>query len=178
MDEMLKKYIDKLNASTMEQRRKELQHEYAALSLAMETLSDANAELQSRFSPALGQEAGRIFSALTDRKYAHVLLDRTLSASAASADGTPRSAAILSQGCADQLYLALRLAISRMVLPAEKQIPLILDDALTSFDDARLARALDWLIEESKQRQILLFTCQSRERSYLAGNKNVTFLHL
>ncbi|MBR2481554.1 MAG: AAA family ATPase [Oscillospiraceae bacterium] len=162
----------------LEQRRTQLQHEYHVIALAMETLNDANAELQSHFSPALGQEAGRIFSALTDGKYAHVLLDRTLSASAASADGTPRSAAILSQGCADQLYLALRLAISRMVLPAEKQIPLILDDALTSFDDARLARALDWLIEESKQRQILLFTCQSRERSYLAGNKNVTFLHL
>ena len=164
--------------SVLEQRRKELQHEYAALSLAMESLSDANAELQSRFAPALGEEAGRILSALTGGKYAHVLLDRSLSASAASEDGTPHSAAILSQGCADQLYLALRLALSRMVLPTGKPIPLILDDALMSFDDARLGYALDWLIEESKHRQILLFTCQSRERSYLAGRENVTFLHL
>lgn len=162
----------------LEQRRKELQHEHSALSLAMETLSDANAELQSRFAPALGEEAGRIFSALTDGKYAHVLLDRSLSASAASEDGAPRSAAILSQGCADQLYLALRLALSRMVLPGDKAIPLILDDALMSFDDTRLGYALDWLVEESKHRQILLFTCQSRERSYLAGNENVAFLQL
>lgn len=163
---------------TLEQRRKQLQHEYQALSLAMETLNDANAELQSRFSPALGQEAGRIFSALTGGKYAHVTLDRTLSASAASDGGTPRSAAVLSQGCADQLYLALRLAISRMVLPPKKQIPLILDDALTSFDDTRLGYALDWLAEEGKHRQILLFTCQSREHNYLAGREGVTFLRL
>ena len=162
----------------LEQRRKQLQHEYQSLALAMETLNDANAELQSRFSPALGQEAGRIFSALTDGKYSHILLDRTLSASAASDDGTPRSTAMLSQGCADQLYLALRLAISRMVLPSDKMIPLILDDALTSFDDARLAHTLEWLAEEGKHRQILLFTCQSRERSYLTGREDVTFLHL
>ena len=162
----------------LEQRRQELQHEYHAIALAMETLNDANAELQSRFSPALGQEAGRIFSALTDGKYSHVLLDRALSASAASADGTPRSTAALSQGCADQLYLSLRLAISRLVLPKEKTIPLILDDALTSFDDTRLGYALDWLAEEGKHRQILLFTCQSRERSYLAERDDVTFLQL
>lgn len=163
----------------LERRRLQLQHEHQALAMAMETLSDANAELQSRFSPALGQEAGRIFSALTGGKYGHILLDRTLSASASSeADTTPRSAALLSQGCADQLYLALRLAISRMVLPQNKQIPLILDDALTSFDDTRLAYALDWLAEEGKQRQILLFTCQSRERAYLAGRDGITFLQL
>lgn len=164
--------------TALETHRKKLQHEYNALSLALETLSDANAELQSRFAPALGQEAGRIFSTLTGGKYAHILLDRSFNASTSSEDGTPRSAAVLSQGCADQLYLALRLAISRIVLPKEKSIPLILDDALTSFDDTRLAFALDWLVEESKQRQILLFTCQSRERNYLTGRADVSFLHL
>ena len=75
---------------------------------------------------------------------------------------------------ADQLYLAVRLAICDMVLPAEKRVPLILDDALVSFDDDRLRAALDYLLAESEKRQILLFTCQKREMDYLQGRKNVT----
>ena len=55
-------------------------------------------------------------------------------------------------------------------------MPLILDDALLSFDDERLHAALDYLLEESKHRQILLFTCQKREGAYLDGRKNVTLL--
>ena len=60
----------------------------------------------------------------------------------------------------------------------EKHVPLLLDDALVSFDDRRLRAALDVLLAESEQRQILLFTCQTRERDYLAGHKNVTVLTL
>ena len=53
-------------------------------------------------------------------------------------------------------------------------MPLILDDALVSFDDDRLRAALDYLLAESEKRQILLFTCQKREMDYLQGRKNVT----
>ena len=70
----------------------------------------------------------------------------------------------------------MRLAICDMVLPEEKHVPLILDDALLSFEDERLHAALDYLLEESEKRQILLFTCQKREGAYLAGRKNVTLL--
>ena len=38
--------------------------------------------------------------------------------------------------------------------------------------------ALDALAELGRERQILLFTCQTRERDYLAGHKNVTVLTL
>ena len=103
--------------------------------------------------------------------------DLTLSAEAAG-DPMSRSIQLLSQGAADQLYLAVRLAICDMVLPAGKHVPLILDDALVTFDDTRLRAALDYLLAESAQRQILLFTCQSRERDYLADRENVNVLAL
>ncbi|MGM9619350.1 MAG: ATP-binding protein [Oscillospiraceae bacterium] len=158
-------------------RRQELQEQYDALALAMETLSDANAELQSRFSPELGREAGRFFSALTGGKYENILLDRSLNAAATErGEAVPRSAALLSQGGVDQLYLALRLAICHLVLPEEHSVPLVLDDALVSFDDTRLQYALAYLLEESRSRQILLFTCQSRERAFLEGKSGVTVL--
>ena len=152
-----------------------LREEYDAIVLAMEALEQANTTLQNRFSPALGARAAEIFSAITAGRYDRVLLSRDFSLSAEPAgDPVGRSIRLLSQGAADQLYLAVRLAICDMVLPAEKRVPLILDDALVSFDDDRLRAALDYLLAESEKRQILLFSCQKREMDYLSGRKNVT----
>ena len=152
-----------------------LQTEYNAIALAMDALTQANTTLQNRFSPALGARAAEIFSAITARRYGKVLLSRDFSLSAEMAgDPVGRSIRLLSQGAADQLYLAVRLAICDMVLPAEKRVPLILDDALVSFDDDRLRAALDYLLAESEKRQILLFSCQKREMDYLQDRENVT----
>ena len=169
-------------ADQLTQKQEELarlQQEYDAIALAMRALEQANTILETRFSPALGARAAKIFSALTGGKYDKVLLSRDLTLSAeAAGDPMSRSIQLLSQGAADQLYLAVRLAICDMVLPAEKRVPLILDDALVTFDDTRLQAALDYLLTESAQRQILLFTCQNRERDYLAGRENVNVLAL
>ena len=152
-----------------------LREEYDAIALAMEALEQANTTLQNRFSPALGARAAEIFSAITAGRYDRVLLSRDFSLSAEPAgDPVGRSIRLLSQGAADQLYLAVRLAICDMVLPEEKCVPLILDDALVSFDDDRLHAALDYLLAESEKRQILLFSCQKREMDYLSGRENVT----
>ena len=162
----------------LQQRRQQLaqsQEEYDAIALAMEVLDDANTTLQNRFSPALGARAAEIFARITGGRYQKVLLSRDFSLETDS-EGAQRSVQLLSQGASDQLYLAVRLAICDMVLPAENRVPLVLDDALLSFDDDRLHAALDYLLEESEQRQILLFTCQKREGAYLAGHKNVTLL--
>lgn len=159
-------------------RLEALQAEYDAIALAMEALTQANTVLQTRFSPALGAETARIFSAITGGRYDKVLLDRNLSLSAQPAgDAMPRALSLLSQGAGDQLYLAVRLAICRMVLPRDKAAPLILDDALANFDDQRLAAALDWLAEESRTRQILLFTCHRREGDYLRDHAHVISLN-
>nr|WP_325183165.1 AAA family ATPase [uncultured Oscillibacter sp.] len=156
-----------------------LQGEYAAIELAMSTLAGANAKLQSRFSPALGQRAAEIFRRLTAGAYDGVALDRALHVSAEPAGtAVPRDAACLSAGAADQLYLAVRLAICDLVLPEENAAPIILDDALASFDDGRCAAALDCLREEAKKRQILLFTCHSREAAYFKDDPAVSIRHL
>ena len=102
-------------------RLEALQAEYDAIALAMEALTQANTVLQTRFSPALGAETARIFSAITGGRYDKVLLDRNLSLSAQPAgDAMPRALSLLSQGAGDQLYLAVRLAICRMVLPRDR----------------------------------------------------------
>ena len=89
-----------------------------------------------------------------------------------------RPLALLSQGTADQLYLALRLAVADLVLPSPQACPLILDDALLSFDDDRLAVVLHLLTELAEGRQILLFTCQHREFFMLEDRPEITTVTL
>nr|WP_326210419.1 AAA family ATPase [uncultured Oscillibacter sp.] len=156
-----------------------LEREYAAIELAMSTLAQANGQLQGRFSPALGQRAAEIFARLTHGAYGGVILDKALRVSAEPAlSGVPRDVGYLSAGAADQLYLAVRLAVCDLVLPPEKAVPIVLDDALASFDDARCAAALDYLREEAETRQILLFTCHSREAAYFRDDPAVSIQHL
>jgi len=70
------------------------------------------------------------------------------------------------------------MAVCDLVLPPEKAVPIVLDDALASFDDARCAAALDYLREEAETRQILLFTCHSREAAYFRDDHAVYIKHL
>ena len=156
-----------------------LQGEYDAITLAMDVLAEANTDLQNRFSPALGRRAAEIFAQLTDGRYDAVALDRSFRLSAEPQGSyTPRDAQYLSAGALDQLYLAVRLAICELALPQEDPIPLILDDALTNFDDTRCAAALRFLRQEAESRQVLLFTCHSREAAFFRDDPAVRIQQL
>ena len=172
--------------SALEQEEKELleehaqlQKEYDAVAMAMDALSAANTTLQNRFSPALGQKAAEIFAQLTGGRYEKVFLNRQMEASAQETGGiAPYEGSLLSVGTADQLYLAVRLAIAETVLPAEDPAPIVLDDALVNFDDARMAQTLTYLADLAKTRQILLFTCQKRESALMEGRSDVNLITL
>lgn len=147
-----------------------LNFQYDALTLAIETLKDANDEMQSRFSPQLGALASEYMSRLTNKRYERLSFDRELSAQARlSGDTESHELSFLSAGGRDQLYLALRLAICSLALPEGSDCPLILDDALVNFDDERMKLALDLLREIAKERQVILFTCHEREGKYISS---------
>ena len=165
--------------SRLEEELARQQAEYDALRLSLDALQAANTTLQNRFSPELGRRAAEIFADMTGSTWSHILLDRDFHLSAESgSDPTRRSVQLLSAGTADQLYLAVRLAICEMILPPEPNPPLILDDALLTFDDARLSTTLDYLTRLGAQRQILLFTCQGREAALLRGRPGVHITNL
>ena len=154
-------------SARLEQVEEELERrrrEYQAISIAMETLQQANAQLQQRFSPQLNRAAGALLSRLTGGKYHALSLDKELEASASGErDVLPHSALYLSKGTVDQIYLAVRLAVCDLCLP---DAPLVLDEALAAFDDVRAKRALELLQKLSAQRQILLFSCHHREKLF------------
>lgn len=151
------------HAQLLEQRDA-LERQYAAIALAIETLGRADAELQSRFSPQLAQKAADYMDYLTDGRYDELVLARDLSAKARSADDpTPRDTAYLSAGTADLLYLSVRLALCELTCPADDPCPLVLDDTLVNFDDARAKRARALFREIAQHRQVILFTCHERD---------------
>lgn len=154
-----------------ESRRDELagqiarrQEEVQALTLALEGLEEANATLRRRFSPALNDMAGQLLARLTGGQHRGLTLARDLSAQVEQ-EGVqlPHSQLFLSAGAQEQLYLALRLALADLTAP---QAPLVLDDTLANFDDARAAAALELLQGLSGGRQVLLFSCHSRDAAW------------
>ncbi len=147
----------------VENRIGELELTYSALERAQKALATAAAELQRRFAPRITQRAQELFGQLTGGRYDRLTLAEDLSVHAgAQGEDTLRSQLWRSDGTVDQLYLALRLAVAQELTP---EAPLVLDDALVRFDDRRLAAALDLLRQEAQHKQVILFTCQGREKS-------------
>ncbi|MGN1000104.1 MAG: ATP-binding protein [Faecousia sp.] len=144
-----------------------LEEFYASLELAQRALDTATAELQRRFAPRIAKRAQELFGRLTGSRYDRLRLEQDLSLQAgAQGEDTLRSVQWRSDGTTDQLYLALRLAVAEELTP---EAPLILDDALVRFDETRLAAALDILKEAAARKQVILFTCQSREKDAAGG---------
>ncbi len=142
----------------------QLEDTYSALTLALETLSAAENELQRRFAPRIASHAQRLLERLTGGRYDRLQLTQELSLNtAAQGEAALQSARWRSDGTVDQLYLALRLAVAAELTP---NAPLVLDDAFVRFDDVRLAAAMEILKEESTARQVILFTCQTRETNF------------
>ena len=147
----------------IEERISQLETYYEALSLAQGKLEEAAAQLQRRFAPRITQRAQELMSALTEGRYEKLTLEEDFSLNAcAGAEDVVRSALFRSEGTMDQLYLSLRLAVSEALTP---EAPLVLDDALVRFDGRRLKKALEIL--EGEEKQVILFTCQSREGQIL-----------
>ena len=120
-------------------------------------------ELARRLTPKLCSRASELFAAMTNGKYGEVQLDKHFSAEVlAEGEGLPRSMLQLSRGALDQLYLAVRIALSEIFFDGALP-PLVLDDCFAAFDDARCDDSIALLAELAKSRQIVIFTCRARE---------------
>ena len=77
----------------------------------------------------------------------------------------------LSDGTADQLFLALRLAgIENNLENLKEPLPVILDDILINFDDARALSTLRCLAEFSNKTQVILFTHHQHILKLVSGS--------
>lgn len=150
----------------MYSERDELEDEYSAITLAIDTLREADAEIQSRFSPALGKTAAEYMQFLTGGRYDEVFLNRDFTAQAkADGDIMARDSGYLSAGTLDLMYLSIRLAVCELAMSKEEPCPLIIDDALVNLDDERFDRAIELLKRISRERQVILFNCRGSKEN-------------
>lgn len=116
---------------------------------------------RSQQGPLL-QSAGALFAELTENRYARLDLRETEKGEpvivAVRPDGTSCPADRLSEGTRDQLFLALRLASIAAEAATSEPLPLLADDLLVNFDDARARAALRVLARFGAVTQVILFT--------------------
>ena len=158
--ETVRAALDRVNA-----RLHKLEGTYAALTIAQQTLEETVLELQRRFAPRISRRAQELMGRMTGGRYTRLTLGEGFVLSAGTGEeDTLREALWRSDGTVDQLYLALRLAVAEALTP---EAPLVLDDALARFDDERMRAAMDILRDEAESKQVILFTCQGREKAAL-----------
>ena len=157
IEEEIKRVISKIE---------DMDNKRDALDLAKTTIEDLSKDIHKQFAPAINQRVGKIIEQITSGKYSNVKIDNKLEIGVSNPiTGEIVNINSLSGGTIDQLYFALRFGIIKSM--ADNKLPLILDDCFIQYDDIRLENILKFLEDTSKDRQIILFTCQRREMELL-----------
>jgi DNA repair exonuclease SbcCD ATPase subunit len=133
---------------------------YEATLAAIGTAEQMTMRKATRF---LEQHVGRDIARLTGGRYRRIEIDdRTLDIEVWAPDrGDWVPSSRLSKGTLDQIYLAARIGLVRLVTQGRRP-PLILDDPFVTFDDTRAARAALLLRELSSDFQVIYLACSNR----------------
>ena len=158
--------------------------QYARLKIAARVLSLAIERFREKSQGPILKMASNRFSRITCGSFEGVRADN-------DADGNPVLVGVrpggrqivpvegMSDGTADQLYLALRLAGLEHYLDGNEPMPFIVDDLLIKFDNSRAAATLKALAEISAKTQVIFFTHHRHLVELAATNINgaVLFEH-
>ncbi len=134
---------------------------WARLRLAHGLLQEALNRFRERAQAPMVVAASSYFSLMTGGAYERLVTDESEDRPVLCAQrtgGTRIRIEEMSEGTADQLYLALRLAALELRRSSHPQMPLILDDALITSDDERATNILRALAQFAENGQVMIFT--------------------
>ena len=158
----LNEIVEKLEY--LQGKKNELENSKHSLEVAIDVLKETTMQIQRDFAPRLQNEISNVIKQITAGKYFEVKANEKLNLNVIDPGvGKIISIEKLSMGTIDQFYLALRIALSNVLGEGSEKVPLIIDEAFVQYDDIRMLNVLEFLLEISKFRQIIIFTCQSRE---------------
>jgi uncharacterized protein YhaN len=148
---------------SLEAKAQRLARRYFVLSLQSAALQQAiDKYREENQGPVLGR-AEAIFRELTCGRYQALRTDvderdRPILIGVLDEQSPQVPAHQMSEGTADALFLALRIASLEQSLSNREPLPFIVDDVLVQFDDHRCAAALRVLGALAKKTQVILFT--------------------
>jgi uncharacterized protein YhaN len=136
---------------------------YVRLRLASLMLRAAIERYREKNQGPVLERAGRLFAELTVGSFSDLRADyndqgEPVLVGIRQADGRSVTVDGMSEGTADQLYLALRLASLENYLDDHDPVPLVVDDILVNFDNERSLATLKVLGELSRRTQVIFFT--------------------
>lgn len=143
--------------NVLSNKKKELEKEIHAINLAINTINEVSSEIHGDMGFLINDNISDIVSKITDGKYEDVKLDENLHVMVKDNDSYV-GIEYLSAGTIEQIYLAVRLSIARLL--CRDKLPLIIDDIFTNYDESRLVNTLDCL-KTIDTEQIILMTSNS-----------------
>lgn len=163
----LKQDSDKLKKDVAENDN--IQREIDSIDMALEILKDLTSKIKVMFGTHLNEKTSEYVSHITGGAYSSINVDDSLNITLNVNDrAVPLEQ--LSGGAMDQVYLALRLATTDIIERNGEKLPLLFDDCFAMYDNERLEDALMWLYKNIN-RQIIIFSCHTRESEILKKNK-------
>lgn len=167
-------YSELLHRFHMEKEQlEELAGKWSALKTAKELLLETKRNYQEKYIVKVMNKAIDYFQTLTNHKYCDVLVPENESfMQVVAADGLRYAVHELSKGATDQLYVSLRLAISKTMME-EHGFPFIIDDAFVHFDTLRTENVMNILDKMAAKQQIILFSCKEDIKNSVCKGKVV-----
>ena len=136
---------------------------YARLKIAELILSRTVEQYREKHQGPLISRASELFSQMTLGAFSRLRAEydergNPVLVGLREQSGIPVTIDGMSDGTADQLFLALRLASLEQYLEHNEPLPFIVDDILLRFDDERSLATLKVLGELSQRTQVIFFT--------------------
>jgi len=145
------------NHTALQKRKHELESRITVLRKAINLLAGAVDEFSRSHLVRLNHEAGKLFAKITAGRYAEIRLDENMVPSVLVDRRRWMPAESFSKGTVDALYLALRIALTK-IRDDGRTLPLMLDDPFVHLDQRRLATALNMVDLASADGQLVLFS--------------------
>ncbi len=142
--------------------------EVAVLQRLRSALESARAEARELYLKPVMTDLKPLLGLLFD-DVAITFDDKTLLPNKIRRNGQEEEVERLSGGMREQLSVLTRLAFARLLARNGRPAPVILDDALVYSDDDRIERMFDALHRQSRNQQIIVFSCRQRAFQKLGG---------
>ena len=147
--------------AVLEGQAQALARTWATTALAARLLAETRRRYERERQPDVVKSAQAYFRQITNGRYERITAPPgDASVRVETEAGDQLEPAELSRGTVEQLYLALRFGLIEEFARHAEPLPVVMDDILVNFDEARTERAAAAIRQLAETHQVIFFTCR------------------